>query len=82
MVKEKHYFVLNIFLNGEREELNKITTGFQWLKLELGINKTELYKKALLWIVSDEKIKQKFIEYLLNEKAENSENSNKKQWLM
>jgi hypothetical protein len=37
--------------------------------MNLGINKIELYKRALLWIASDEKAKAKFIEYLTNEKA-------------
>jgi len=59
----------NIFFVGEREELNKIETAFQWLKMNLGISKIELYKKALLWIATDEKAKAKFIEYLQNEKA-------------
>ena len=62
---------ISIHFWGEREELDKIEAIFQWLKANLGINKTELYKKALLWIASDEKAKQKFIEYLLNEKAKN-----------
>lgn len=60
---------LSIHFLGKREELDKIEAAFQWLKWELGINKTELYKKALLWIASDEKAKAKFIEYLMNEKA-------------
>ena len=62
---------ISIHFWGEREELDRIEAIFQWLKANLGINKTELYKKALLWIASDEKAKQKFIEYLLNEKAKN-----------
>jgi hypothetical protein len=59
----------NIFFVGEREELDRIEAIFQWLKANLGINKTELYKRALLWIATDEKAKAKFIEYLMNEKA-------------
>ncbi len=59
---------INISFLGEREELDRIETAFQWLKWKLGINKTELYKKALLWIASDEKAREKFIEYLLMEK--------------
>jgi len=58
----------NIFFIGEREELDRIEAIFQWLKANLGINKTELYKRALLWIATDEKAKAKFIEYLLGEK--------------
>jgi len=58
----------NIFFIGEREELDRIEAIFQWLKANLGINKTELYKRALLWIATDEKAKQKFIEYLINKK--------------
>jgi len=64
-----HLIGRNIFFEGEREEIDKIETSFQWLKMNLGISKTELYKKALLWVASDEKAKQKFIEYLMNEKA-------------
>jgi hypothetical protein len=60
---------ISIYLLGSREELDRIEATFQWLKANLGLNKTELYKKALLWIASDEKAKAKFIEYLLNEKA-------------
>jgi len=59
---------INIFFTGSREELDKIESTFQWLKWEFGIRKTELYKKAFLWIATDEKAKAKFIEYLLGEK--------------
>jgi len=59
-----------IGLLGDREELDKIEAVFTWLKANLGINKTELYKEALLWISSNEKVKQKFVEYLENKKAE------------
>ena len=61
-------YKVSIFLAGEREELDKIEAVFTWLKGITGINKIELYKKALLWIASDEKAKTKFIEYLLGEK--------------
>ena len=60
---------INIFFTGSREELDKIESAFQWLKWEFGISKIGLYKEALLWIATDEKAKQKFIEYLMNEKA-------------
>ncbi len=59
---------ISIHFFGEREELNRIEAIFQWLKANLGINKTELYKEALLWIAIDEKAKAKFIEYLINKK--------------
>jgi transposase-like protein len=68
-MEQRHTSEKNIFFTGSREEIDKIETVFQWLKAYLGINKTELYKKALLWIASDEKAKTKFIEYLMNEKA-------------
>jgi len=63
----------NIFFTGSREEIDKIESAFQWLKWEFEISKIELYKKALLWIATDENAKQKFIEYLINknEKAKN-----------
>ncbi len=61
---------ISIHFWGEREELDKIGTVFQRLKLELGINKIELYKKALLWITTNELIKAKFMERLSKEKAQ------------
>jgi hypothetical protein len=60
---------ISIHFWGVREELDKIEAVFTWLKGITGLNKIELYKKALLWIATDEKAKAKFIEYLLNEKA-------------
>jgi hypothetical protein len=60
---------IHIGLIGKREELDKIEAVFTWLKGITGINKIELYKKAFLWIATDEKAKTKFIEYLMNEKA-------------
>ncbi len=59
---------ISIHFFGEREELDRIEAIFQWLKANLGINKTELYKEALLWTAIDEKAKAKFIEYLINKK--------------
>ncbi len=53
----------------EREELAKIEAVFTELKLITGLKKAELYGKALEWIANNEIAKQKFIEYLLNEKA-------------
>jgi hypothetical protein len=61
---------MSIFLVGEREELDKIETKFQWIKANLGINKTELYKEALIWISNNEKAKIKFMEHLIKEKAQ------------
>jgi len=68
---EKEKDGIHLFLLGTRDELDKIEAAFQWIKMNLGIKKTELYKKAFLWIASDEKVKQKFIEFLLAEKAKN-----------
>ena len=62
---------ISIHFWGEREELDKIEAVFTWLKGITGINKIELYKKAFLWIASDEKAKAKFLEYLENGKAKN-----------
>ena len=61
-------YKISVFLAGEREELDRIESAFQWLKWEFGISKIGLYKEALLWIATDEKAKAKFIEYLLGEK--------------
>ena len=63
-MKGTSLYKISIFLAGEREELDRIEAVFTWLKANLGINKIELYKKALLWIASDEKARAKFIEYL------------------
>ena len=60
---------IHIFFSGTRKELDKIETTFQWLKMTLGIKKTELYKKTFLWIATNEKVREKFIEFLLAEKA-------------
>jgi hypothetical protein len=60
---------VHIFLSGTREELDKIETAFQWIKMNLKLKKTELYKKAFLLIASNEKVREKFIEFLLAEKA-------------
>jgi len=65
-IKEVH-----IFFSGTREELDKIETAFQWLKMNLNIKKTKLYGKALEWIASDKKAREKFIEFLLAKKAKN-----------
>jgi hypothetical protein len=62
---------IHLFLLGTRDELDKIEAAFQWLKINLSIKKIELYKKAFLWIASDEKVREKFIEFLLAEKAKN-----------
>ncbi len=64
-------YKMSIFLAGEREELDKIEAKFTWLKGITKIKKTELYKWALLWIATDEKVITKFIEYLMNGKAKN-----------
>jgi hypothetical protein len=58
----------NIFFTGSRDELDKIEAVFQWLKIYLGLNKTELYKEALLWIASNEKVMTEFIKYLEDKK--------------
>jgi len=62
---------ISIHFWGEREELDKIEAKFTWLKGITGINKIELYKRALLWVAEDEKARAKFLEYLENEKAKN-----------
>ena len=53
----------------EKGELDKVEAAFTELKLITGLKKTELYGKALEWIANNEIAKQKFIEYILNEKA-------------
>ncbi len=68
-MKASGLYKLSIFLAGEREELDKIEAKFTWLKGITKIKKTELYKRALLWIATDEKVITKFIEYLMNEKG-------------
>ncbi len=70
-MKASGLYKMSIFLAGEREELDKIEARFTWLKGITKIKKTELYKRALLWIATDEKVITKFIEYLMNGKAKN-----------
>jgi len=62
---------INITFLNEKEALEKIEAVFTELKGITGINKTELYGKALEWIANNEIAKKKFIEYLENEKAKN-----------
>jgi hypothetical protein len=60
----------NIYLLGDREELDRIESVYHQIKMNLSINKVEIYKKALEWIAKDEKVKIKFIEYLPEEKGQ------------
>ena len=71
METDKDKAKINITFLNKKEALEKIEAVFTELKLTTGLKKRELYGKALLWIASDEKVKQKFIEYLENEKAKN-----------
>jgi hypothetical protein len=54
----------------EKEELTKIEVLFRELKLITGLKKAELYGKPLEWIGNNEIAKAKFIEHLMNEKAQ------------
>jgi len=63
-MKASVLYRISIHFLGEREELDRIEAVFTWLKGITGINKTELYKEALLWIAEDEKARAKFMEYL------------------
>jgi len=69
METDKDKAKINITFLNKKEALEKIEAVFTELKLTTGLKKRELYGKALLWIASDEKVKQKFIEYLENEKV-------------
>jgi len=71
METDKDKAKINITFLNKKEALEKIEAVFTELKLTTGLKKRELYGKALLWIASDEKVKQKFIKYLENEKAKN-----------
>ncbi|MFZ8800687.1 MAG: hypothetical protein ACO2ON_00700 [Candidatus Nanopusillus sp.] len=51
--------------------MNEIKAVFTELKLIKGLKKTKLCGKTLEWIENKEIVKRKFIEHLLNEKAEN-----------
>ena len=53
---------------GEKEEIDRIEMTFQGIRWELEIKKTDLYKKASLWIPKNEKDIEQFIEYLENKK--------------
>jgi len=56
---------------GSRTDLDKIEVEFEWLKRELKISKTELYKEALLWISTYEPVKKQFKAYLWDKKYKN-----------
>mgnify|MGYP001772463633 CR=1 FL=1 len=68
-MESAHRARINITFSGEREEIEKIEAKFTELKLITGLKKAELYGKALEWIANNEIAKARFIEYLLNEKA-------------
>jgi len=70
MVTDRAYKRELSFIAGELE-MDKIEAVFTELKGITGLKKTELYGKALEWIANNEKAKQKFIEYLMNEKVKN-----------
>jgi hypothetical protein len=59
---------INMAFFGEKEEIDRIETTFQGIRWELEIKKTDLYKKASLWIPKNEKDIEQFIEYLENKK--------------
>jgi len=73
-----HLGKISIYFLGEREELDRIEAVFTWLKINLGINKTELYKKALLWIAEGEKSEETKIykNNVLKEKDKNPNDRN------
>jgi len=64
-----HIAKINIAFLGSRKELDQIEAVFQWLKVNLGLKKSELYKEALLWILNNEKAREKFREHSSNEKG-------------
>jgi Zn-dependent peptidase ImmA (M78 family) len=62
------FMASNITFVGKKDELKLIHTSFNELKKLLGISKSYLYTKALLWIVKDRKVRAEFIKYIQEEK--------------
>jgi hypothetical protein len=62
------FMASNITFVGRKDELKLIRSAFNELKKLLGMNKSYLYTKALLWIVKDRKARAEFIKYIQKEK--------------
>jgi len=63
------FMASNITFVGRKEELRLIHAAFNELKKLLGMSKSYLYTKALLWVIKDRKARAEFIKYIENEKA-------------
>jgi len=68
------FMASNITFVGKKDELKLIHTAFNELKKLLGMNKSYLYTKALLWIAKDRKIRAEFIKYIQEEKEKIANN--------
>jgi hypothetical protein len=68
------FMASNITFVGRKDELKLMHAAFNELKKLLGMNKSYLYTKALLWIVKDRKARAGFIKYILEEKEKIAKN--------
>ena len=68
------FMASNITFVGRKDELRLIHGAFNELKKLLGMNKSYLYTKALLWIVKDRKARAEFIKYIQEEKEKIEKN--------
>jgi len=68
------FMASNITFVGRKDELKLIHVAFNELKKLLGMNKSYLYTKALLWIAKDRKIRAEFIKYIQEEKEKIANN--------
>jgi len=68
------FMASNITFVGRKEELKLIHAAFNELKKLLGMSKSYLYTKALLWVVKDRKARAEFIKYIQEEKEKIAKN--------
>jgi len=68
------FMVSSITFVGKKDELKLIHAAFNELKKLLGTNKRYLYKKALLWIAKDRKVRAEFIKYIQEEREKIAKN--------
>jgi len=68
------FMASNITFVGRKDELKLIHAAFNELKKLLGMNKSYLYTKALLWIAKDRKVRAEFIKYIQEEKEKIANN--------
>ena len=59
-----------ITIIGTEDEIERIKSAFEWLKILLGVSRPELYKRALLRFAKDSKLKAELIKTIQEEKEQ------------